>query len=473
MLRTFLRIYRINFMEDNNKNIIGKDYSLLGLAKYALPAIVARFFRQLLSSLDDTLFISRYCGEYALASFSLMIPLILFIESINTMLGAAATKCSMLMGEKKGDKAHGVFTSTIIIEVLFGVFVFVILTIFGDQILRLLGATDILMPYAQEYMTVFRIFVPISCVNGIFDRFYSVAGKPKVSMASTVVNVFCNFFFDWLLIVKLDWGVVGAGYANLFSNIAAFLIGTFVFVNRKSDIHFGKPIIKFWGYLREICKLGLTDAVSFISYATSGLLANRVLIAYGSENYMAAYAITDTLYMLFTVVFFGLTASACPLISYAYGEKNKEKLVGLFKKLTILMTFLAIISTSVSMLSKDFVLSIYLDSYETQEIIDLAYFGMKIVPLSNIFYGYNFMVQEIAIAVGNTRVSMPLTVIENFIAINITTFLLPVLFGPKATFFNFLSAEMITFFFTLYAVYKNRNLYGYGRSKVAELLDEK
>lgn len=473
MLRVFLIIFRINLMEDDKKNIIGKDYSLFGLAKYALPAIAARFFRSLLSTIDDTLFISRYCGEYALASFSLVIPLTLFVESVNTMLGAAATKCSMMMGEKKGDKAHGVFTSIIFVELLFGVVVYLLISNYSEEVLRLLGATDILMPYGKEYLSIFRLFMPISCINGIFDRFYSVAGKTKTSMFSTVVNVFCNFFFDWLLIVNMDLGVSGAGYANLIANIAQFIIGVLVYSNRKSDIHFSKPILKFWDYLKQICRLGLTDAVSFVSYAISGLLANRVLIEYGSENYMAAYSITDTLYMLFTVAFFGLTASTCPLVSYAFGEKNKEKLVGLFKKISLLMTILAIVSTSTSMILKDFVLGIYLNNYEVQEIIDLAHFGMKIVPLSNIFYGYNLLVQEIAIAVGNTKVSMTLTILENFVFINITTFLLPVMFGAKATFFNFLSAELITFFFTLYAVIKNKDLYGYGRSGVATLIEDK
>ena len=458
-------------MANENKTIIGKDYSLFGLAKYALPAIAARFFRNLLSTLDDTLFISRYCGEYALASMSLVIPLTLFIESINIMLGAAATKCSMMMGEKKNDKVHGVFTSTVLISLLFGIFVFWAVSSYSESVLKVLGATDILMPYGLAYLSIFRFFMPISSINGIFDRFYSVAGKNKVSMVSTVVNVFCNFFFDYLFIVKMELGVMGAGYANLVANAATFIIGVIVFSNKHLDVHFGKPILKFWNYLCEIIRLGATDAVSFVSYATSGLLANRVLIAFGSENYMAAYSITDTLYMLFTVAFYGLTASTCPLISYAFGAKDKEKLVGLFKKLTILMAALATLSTSISLLLKDFVLGIYLKNYEIQEIKDLAYFGMKIVPLSNIFYGYNLMVQEIAIAVGNSKVSMPLTVLENFVFINLTTFLLPVLFGAKATFFNFLSAEILTFIFSLIAIYKNRNKYGYGRDKIATLLE--
>ena len=54
---------------------IGKDYSLLQLAKFALPAVLNELVINLLYTIDDGLFISRYIGSNAMAAFSVLFPL--------------------------------------------------------------------------------------------------------------------------------------------------------------------------------------------------------------------------------------------------------------------------------------------------------------------------------------------------------------------------------------------------------------
>ena len=56
-------------MEINEQKTIGRDYTLAGLARFCSTAVFTQMMFSLLMSLDDSLFISRYLGPTALASF--------------------------------------------------------------------------------------------------------------------------------------------------------------------------------------------------------------------------------------------------------------------------------------------------------------------------------------------------------------------------------------------------------------------
>ena len=56
-------------MSQKDTKTIGKDYTLGGLLKFALPAVLNEFMFNLLYTLDDGLFITRYVGTTAESAF--------------------------------------------------------------------------------------------------------------------------------------------------------------------------------------------------------------------------------------------------------------------------------------------------------------------------------------------------------------------------------------------------------------------
>ena len=61
-------------MSQKETKTIGKDYTLGGLLKFALPAVLNEFMFNLLYTLDDGLFITRYVGTTAESAFSIIFP---------------------------------------------------------------------------------------------------------------------------------------------------------------------------------------------------------------------------------------------------------------------------------------------------------------------------------------------------------------------------------------------------------------
>ena len=134
-------------MADNKtQNRIGQDFTLTQLLAFAAPAILQSLFSQLFKSLDDGLFVSRYVGEHALASISLLGPANAIIMGFSNLFSIGATTLSaQKMGEGKQEEAKRIFTRVAIIAAVVGTAIALIMNIFCDPILRFLGAEDSLI----------------------------------------------------------------------------------------------------------------------------------------------------------------------------------------------------------------------------------------------------------------------------------------------------------------------------------------
>ena len=115
------------------------------------------------------------------------------------MMCGVLVLCATQMGEGRSKQAKQSFTSVSIALFAFGCLFALIRILFLEPILVALGVTENLITYAIQYLSISNWYLPIITVNYLFSRGYVTAGRPKFAMFATLVNAFCNFFFDWLL----------------------------------------------------------------------------------------------------------------------------------------------------------------------------------------------------------------------------------------------------------------------------------
>lgn len=328
------------------------------------------------------------------------------------------------------------------------------------------------MPYAMTYMNVSMYFIPLMLTSFIFSRFYVIAGKPKYAVISTVLQTFMNLFFDWLFIVKMNIGIVGAAYANMLNHIAVFIFATVIYANQKQEIHFVKPTSNLKTLLKDTLHYGRTQCVTSISISVNSFLANTVQLHMGGELFVAAYTIVNNVQWMFMNSFFSLLGTASPIVSYAYGEKNVKKLVKTIKQITMLVTMLMLLIICVFIGGKNLIIMLYLTDKSNPAIKDIILYGMKIVPFGFMFFGYNVLVQNLMTAVSNTKVSMILSFIQHIVLQNVLMLLIPYMFGINGIWFVFTVTQIITLGFSIYAVNKYKDVYGYGPSGKATFAEE-
>ena len=455
-----------------NVNTIGKDFTLGQLAKFVAPPVITRLVVSIFQTLDDSLFISRYCGPNALAAFSVMLPWFMIVDAIGMLCSAVSTRCSILMGKKENEKAKSDFTTMVIIVFALGLGITLFLTLFRDKLLTILGETETLRPYAETYINVSRFYAPFSLSTFILGSFYVIAGKPKCSMYTSIIQTFCNIFFDWLFIVKLDTGIVGAAYANFIGFTCVWLFGIIFFSNKKREIHFTKPNFDLKPLFKDVLKLGRTQVITSISISINTFITNTVELALAGEELVSAFTIVNNVQFMFMNSMFGLIGSICPIISYAYGEKNVAKLKKTLKQAMTLVMGLVTIIALIYFFGRETIISLYLNEEASDLIRQMARYGMKVAPLSFYFFGFNVLTQEFFNSVANSKVSSSLTIIENIIFSNITVILMPKLFGINAIWYIFTVTEFATFFFSLYCLINNADRYGLGKENIATFVNE-
>lgn len=457
-------------METNDTKTIGKDYTLAGLIRFALPAILNEFVINCLYTIDDGLFITRYVGTNAESAFSILMPIFMTSAAVSSLLGGVSTLVSHKMGEKRDDEARSDFTTILLVAIIFGIVLGFLEYLFMDPLLRFLGATDLIFPYARSFLRIGCLYCPLTMAGNLFARFYVPAGAPKMELFSTILNVGSNLFFDWFFVVHKGIGMVGAAYANLIATSIQVLIGILFYSSRKAEVGFGKPILKCGKLVAESCRYGVSTFFANMSVGIGTIVSNYALIHFGNEAYLAAYTIANNIAFCFMSCFFGLFGASGPLLSYAMGERNKEKLLHLLRIIFVAATLL-IFTTIILFLLFSKYLAILFTGEAAADIKDLIDYGLKIMPYGFLFFGYNIMVRMSAVAMGNIKASTFITIMQEVVFSNISVVVLPLLFGVEGVWYSFLVGNIATIFISMLTVYANRNNYGYGKDGIALLLD--
>ena len=458
-------------MNETKTNTIGKEFTMPELIRFVAAPVVSKLFISLLSTLDDSLFISRYCGPNALAAFTMGMPWFMIVDFFVMVIGEVSTKCSILMGERKNDEAKSSFTTMIIIAFIIGIGLTTILSLFRVQIFTFLGATEELLPYITAYINVSRWYMPLYLMVTIFNRFYVISGKPKIAAITTFVQITCNLFCDWLFIVKLNTGIVGAAYGNFMGNAILCIIGFIFFSNKDHEMHFAKPLSHPWKLVKDVWKLGRSQGLGSLSVSLNVFVINQVLMHYGGESLVAGYTVVNNVQMIFMNTFWGFNGTVAPLVSYAYGERNPGKLSRVIKKATVLTECLSVLVAIFIFLFKKPLLFLYFAENTNETVKQMAAYGLSIVPFVFWVFSFNCMVRDFFVAVGNYRVSMFLSIMENIVLGNLVYILLPILFGINAIWYGLLVQQLLTLVFTSICVYLNKDVYGYGKTGIASFTE--
>ena len=107
----------------------------------------------------------------------------------------------------------------------------------------------------------------------------------------------------------------------------------------------------------------------------------------------------------------------------------------------------------------------------TADIKDIIHYGLDLQPYGFLFFGYNIGIRMSMTSLGNVRASTIITIMQEVVFSNLTVVLLPMIFGIKGVWYSFMAGNALTFILSLLVVYLNRDNYGYGKSRIALLID--
>lgn len=319
---------------DNKKATLELGTKPVGklLAQYALPAIIAMTAASLYNIIDRV-FIGQVVGPMAISGLAITFPFMNLAAAFGAAVGVgASTTISVKLGQKDYESAENILGNTITLNLIVGLAFGGICLLFLDPILRFFGASDATLPYARDFMQVILAGNVFSHMYFGMNAVLRAASKPQMAMFATIFTVGMNILLDVVFILWWHWGIKGAAFATIISQVLALCWQMKLFTNKSELLHLKQGIYKLKSNLvRNIISIGISPFLMNACACVIVIFINNQLVRFGGDMAVGAYGIANSIAMIFVMFVIGLNQGMQPIAGYNYGAQQYDRMMRVVK----------------------------------------------------------------------------------------------------------------------------------------------
>lgn len=389
----------------------------------AVPAVLTILI-MVIYNMADMFFIAMLGDDTQVAAIAVVGPVFSLAAAVGTMLGAGG--CAVIanfLGAGKRDDAKAVSSLCVWAAIVFSVVFSVVMLTATNPILRILGATEDMLPFAGAYMRVLAIGSSVMLFSVTMGSVVRAEGLILSGMLCNIAGTLTNIILDPVMILVLHMGVTGAALATVIGNLVASVLMIF-FTRKKSNVltFSPKPGLRKPGLLLHTAAVGLPNGISSLLSGFASTFSNRILSTYGS-GVIAAMAASGKATMVISMVQMGICMGVSPLLAYNYGAKNLPRLKEILVKTGILTTCFGLTAALGCFIGRDALLGLFLKDAANTEIARQMMFWLLIAsPLLGFYYLSSNFLQ----AAGNALLATLISILRQ------GALLIPCLYGMHA-----------------------------------------
>ena len=320
-------------MEEETKVLNPLSYKPIGnlLKSLAIPAIIANLVNALYNVVDQ-IFIGQGIGYLGNAATNIAFPITTMCLAIGLTLGiGGASNFNLELGKgypEKSKHTAGTAASTLII---IGIILCIVVRIFLEPLMIGFGATDKILEYSIEYTGITSYGIPFLLFSIGVNPLVRADGNAKYSMIAIVTGAILNTILDPLFMFVYNWGIAGAAWATVISQIVSALLLLIYFPRFKSVKFSLNDFIPQLHYLKRIVSLGFASFIYQFSNMIVLVTTNNLLkiygknSIYGSDIPIAVFGIVMKINVIFIAIVLGLVQGAQPIFGFNYGAKNYHR----------------------------------------------------------------------------------------------------------------------------------------------------
>ncbi len=442
----------------SNETAYSKPVSLGNVLKFSIPTIVMTVFMSFYTMVDG-LFVSNLIGTDALSAVNLTAPIISLVTAISTMLATGGSAVIMRkMGEQKIQEANEDFTFLIGVNILAGLLMSGLGYWVMDDIFNRMNLSSAVSGYCHAYLSRYLLFtIPILLMNN-FTLYMIAAGKSTLSMICSLAGGVMNMVLDYVLIDVCSMGIAGAAIATGLGYSVTALVGMVIFFNKNSLLHFVKPVCRIRTLIHAAAN-GSSEMATALVTGIVTMMFNWTMLKYVGENGVAAITIIMYVLMFATSLYTGYSYGVAPMISFYYGEQNREKLKKLVRMSLKIIGTIAVLTLVISLAVTEPLVSVF--ARPDNPVYNLAVIGNRICSFALLFIGFNVFASGMFTALSNGLISAVLAFSRSFVFMVTAMLLLPALFGVTGVWLATPAAELASIGLSAAMFLKYRKKYGY------------
>ncbi len=272
-------------------------------------------------NMADTFFVSEL-GNSASGAVGVVFGLMAIIQAFGFMFGhGAGSIIARKLGERD-EHAAGVFASLSIAACLItGTLIGTFGLLFLKPLMRVLGSTETILPYAIGYGKYILMVAPVTMASFALNNILRYEGKAFFAMIGLTVGGVINIVLDPILIFGYNLGIDGAGLSTAISQVISFFILLSMFIRGKTQSKLSISLLT-----EDPKGIFLIMATGFPSLARQGLnsistmILNNLAGGFGDAA-VAAMSIVNRITFFIFAVGLGIGQGFQPVASFNYGAK--------------------------------------------------------------------------------------------------------------------------------------------------------
>ena len=332
-------------MNNRGENVLDDDRIGHLLLKLSLPAFMGMFV-MILYNVVDTIFIGHYVGPLGIAGLSIVFPIQMLTMGIGQMTGmGGASLISRLIGAGNTPRAEHALGNALTFTLIISAVLMMAGLSNPDLWLRLMGASETILPYARDYMTII--------LTGVFFRTFAMSqnfliratGNARVPMIGMIMGAGLNIVLDAIFIIPLGMGVKGAALATVIAQLFTALYFLRYYLSGKSflRVHLQNMIIK-WDILKTILAIGISSFARTAAQSLSVVFVNRTLGIFGGDLAISSYGLIQRIMMFALMPGIVIGQGMQPILGFNYGARRYDRALKVIKIAVISATIYSIIA---------------------------------------------------------------------------------------------------------------------------------
>ena len=294
------------------------------ILRLSVPTIISMLVTNIYN-MADTFFVGKL-GTSASAAIGIVFSLMTINQALGFMCGhGCGSNISRKLGNKQGDAAIKFASTGFFMSLFFGVLIMIIGIIFMEPLLRIMGSTDTIMPYAKSYGICILLSAPFMTGSCVLNNVLRYEGKAALAMVGLTLGGVLNIIGDPIFIFVLNMGTLGAGISTAVSQVISFFVLLSMFGGDRTVSRLRFSAIS-WD-IKDILNILYTGLPSLIRQgmmSVSTMVLNYMSMPYGDAAIAAMSIVSRVCNFIFAIAL-GISQGFQPVSAFNFGAKKFKR----------------------------------------------------------------------------------------------------------------------------------------------------
>ncbi len=437
-------------MANAYNNVLNTDRIGPLLVKLTLPAFMGMFV-QGLYNVVSTIFVGHYVGILGIAGLSIVFPLQMLTFGFSMMVGiGGASLISRQLGAGNNSDAEKTLGNAVTITFILYLIMIMAILPFMDFWLRLIGASDAVLPFAKDYL--------VYIIGGSFFGLFSMSllslaraeGNSRVGMIAMIIGAVFSIGLSALFIISFDMGVKGAGLATIISQFISMTYLLLYYLTGSSYLKMRVRNLKLdFKILKDMLSIGIAAFTQSIANSLSVMILINLVVSYGGDIALSAFGIVQRIMFFAIMPSMVIGQGSQPILGYNYGAKRYHLLLKTINIAAVSSTVISIVMFLILYFTPEPLIGIFTDD---PELVATGAYAAKLIFLSMPLMGAINLGTQMFQSIGKALQSFITAVVRPIVFLIPLVLLLSHAWGLDGVFLSFPASDALTFILIIFLI---------------------